>query len=124
MPRRKVGCLALLWRRLLTPYNQEHIMQDGSKYLALLSSTRQSNPFEPLNNRSTTLLRKGEEIFYSYGTHSEDTLLSEYGFVLGEDGNSDDSVDVTELVQKLFERLPAQEKDEKIQVLQNHQYWG
>ena len=99
-------------------------MQDGSKYLELLSSTRQSNPFEPLNNRSTTLLRKGEEIFYSYGTHSEDTLLSEYGFVLGEDGNSDDSVDVTELVQKLFETLPAQEKDEKIQLLQNHQYWG
>ena len=101
-------------------------MQDGTKYLELLSSTRQSNPFEPLNDRKSTITRKGEEIFYSYGAHSEDTLLSEYGFVLGgaEGLNSGNSIDVTELVFQCFEALPDTEKKEKLELLRDHQYHG
>lgn len=107
------------------PKRREHIMQDGSISLSLLSSLGQSeNPFEPLSERSSVITRKGDEIFYSYGAHADDTLLSEYGFVLNQPGNSDDSVDVSDFVEALFEDLPSAERDAKRELLESRQYLG
>lgn len=97
-------------------------MQDGSRYLELLSSARQMNPFEPLSDRKAVCVHKGEEVCYSYGAHAEDTLLAEYGFVLGAAHNSDDSVDVTSLVEPLF--LGSDEGKEKAELLKTKDYWG
>ena len=62
---------------------------------------------------------------YTYGTHSNDTLLAEYGFVLDSDaGNKDDSIEVTRYFAKLLQRLDTKEAESKEVILKNLQYWG
>ena len=95
---------------------------DGT--FVLLSSTRQASPFLPALPAKQALIREGEEIFYTYGAHSDDTLLAEYGFVLGVPLNSDNNVDVTQRVEALFHRLDAGERVDKVDLLTEHQYWG
>lgn len=53
--------------------------------------------------RTTASVQKGEEIFISYGRHSNDFLLAEYGFVLDE--NDWDEVDISDFVEPLFDEM-------------------
>lgn len=43
-------------------------------------------------------VKEGEELFISYGAHSEETLWVEYGFMLGGEKNQWDSVDIDTVV--------------------------
>lgn len=60
-------------------------------------------------------IREGDEICTSYGSHSNDFLLAEYGFVLEE--NRWDEVLLDNVLLTLF-------SDEQKQVLQEENYWG
>lgn len=103
---------------------QETMSDDSDGTFVLLSSTRQVSPFLPVIPAKQILIREGDEIFYTYGAHSDDTLLAEYGFVLGVPLNSHNNVDVTQRVEALFHRLDTAEREEKVDLLREHQYWG
>ena len=103
---------------------QEVMSDDPDGTFVLLSSTRQVSPFLSVLPAKQKLIREGDEIFYTYGAHSDDTLLAEYGFVLGVPLNSDNNVDVTHRVEALFHRLDAGERVDKVDLLTEHQYWG
>lgn len=124
------------------PKRREMVKQDGDD-LGLYSSDPDSaqtafNPFSMLSkgrtskeSRKTVLTLQGEEIFFQYGAHSDDTLLAEYGFSLGwqgtapdRQGNMDNNVDLTERVEKLFASLPTEEATQKQEVLKAWSYWG
>ncbi|KAA1093208.1 hypothetical protein PGT21_028596 [Puccinia graminis f. sp. tritici] len=67
------------------------------------------------------MIRKGQEITFSYGPHANSTLLTEYGFVASEP-NPWDSIDVTDHIVALFDRSdPTHLK--KIELLKNTDYW-
>lgn len=77
------------------------------------------------------IFKKGEEVFYEYGAHADDTLLAEYGFLVGwpgsekggKLGNPSNNVDVTERVEALFAKLPKEDGDKKREILDSHGYW-
>ena len=71
-----------------------------------------------------TLPKQGEEVLYSYGAHSDDTLFAEYGFVIGSPANADDSIVVTRRVEKLFAKLNDAEAARKKGILEDLHYWG
>lgn len=60
-------------------------------------------------------IRKGDEIYISYGNHSNDFLLAEYGFVL--DDNRWDEVPLDNVLLTLF-------SDEQKAILQEENFWG
>lgn len=62
----------------------------------------------------------GDELFLKYGSHSNATLFTEYGFVLS---RQDIEVEVTELVEELFNKRGAVGAWMK-EVLTNEGYWG
>lgn len=74
-------------------------------------------------------LRRGDELFISYGAHSNGTLLSEYGFVLGrngkawETGNPYTEVRLDKYVEALLDAWPEREREETKQLLQENGYW-
>jgi hypothetical protein len=51
-------------------------------------------------------VKKGDEIFISYGNHSNDFLLTEYGFILGE--NKWDQISLDDLILPLFSEAQKQ----------------
>ncbi|KAH7412629.1 hypothetical protein BKA64DRAFT_702750 [Cadophora sp. MPI-SDFR-AT-0126] len=57
---------------------------------------------------STVPIKKGEEIYISYGHHSNDFLLTEYGFILAGDTNKWDEVELDVYV---LELLSAEKKE-------------
>jgi len=59
--------------------------------------------------------KKGEEVHISYGNHSNDFLLVEYGFILEE--NQWDQIDLDELMTPLFSPTQAA-------TLREERYWG
>lgn len=65
--------------------------------------------------RTDRQIEKGEEIYISYGNHSNDFLLAEYGFVLDE--NKWDEIPIDEAISPLF--------SEKLkQTLKEAGFWG
>jgi len=60
-------------------------------------------------------IHTGQEIFTSYGAHSNDFLLTEYGFVLEDNPN-----DVVVLDPVLFCRFDDRQRE----ILKSHSYWG
>ncbi|OAV88137.1 hypothetical protein PTTG_09308 [Puccinia triticina 1-1 BBBD Race 1] len=64
---------------------------------------------------------KGQEITFSYGPHSNSTLLTEYGFVASEP-NPWDSIDVTDEIVALFDHSNPTHIT-KIELLKNTGYW-
>lgn len=59
----------------------------------------------------------GEEVSISYGNHSNDFLLAEYGFVIPGVGNEWDEVRLDDMLEGLF-------SEEKKAVLKERKYWG
>jgi len=72
----------------------------------------------------TFLIKKGEEVKYSYSAHSDYILLAEYGFALGMPANTDNVLDVTQRVIQLFEDLEEEERELKKSILKANDYWG
>jgi hypothetical protein len=62
------------------------------------------------NIRTDRRIEKGEEICISYGNHSNDFLLAEYGFILGE--NKWDEIILDEIILPLFSEEQLQELNE------------
>ena len=62
----------------------------------------------------------GEQVLFQYGTHSNDLLFAEYGFI--EEGGIHGSVEVEGLVRELWEKCDGQ--DEKEAVLKSVNCWG
>lgn len=76
-------------------------------------------------SKKTILLKKGEEVKYSYSAHSDYILFAEYGFALGMPLNTDNSLDITKRIIKLFDNLETEEEtDLKKSVLEANGYWG
>ncbi|EST04779.1 hypothetical protein PSEUBRA_006076 [Kalmanozyma brasiliensis GHG001] len=81
--------------------------------------------------RSPSVTKEGDECFITYGAHSNESLLSEYGFVLPRDLSPDQQwqgsryvdVLVDPEVEDLLNRQ-GEEGEEKIELLQNRGYWG
>lgn len=54
------------------------------------------------NIRSSSPIKKGQEIYISYGNHSNDFLLAEYGFILPGSNNSWDEIPIDACILPLF----------------------
>lgn len=70
------------------------------------------------------LIHKGSEVLYSYSTHSDYILFAEYGFAIGMPANTDNVLDVTSQVLRMFEDLEDEEKELKKSILEANDYWG
>ncbi len=73
-------------------------------------------------------LKKGEEISFPYGSHSDETLFAEYGFVpfttaSNEDGNPWAEVKVDEWFERELRKLGAEEYEAKKCLLEREGYW-
>jgi hypothetical protein len=71
---------------------------------------------------------KGDELAFSYGGHSDEFLLSEYGFIMRNEtkdggGNQYNSVNVDKYIEGMFESQGA-EGELKIGLLKDSDYWG
>ncbi|KAH9812545.1 hypothetical protein DFH28DRAFT_1084354 [Melampsora americana] len=69
--------------------------------------------------------QKGDEILFSYGSHSNLTLWSEYGFII-KPYNRWNSIDITSEVLELFEKDDDDDDDElieKLSILKESDYW-
>jgi hypothetical protein len=92
--------------------------------MALYSTERNVNMISDSQQAHKCLPRKDEEIFYSYGAHSDDVLLAEYGFVLGHPTNTNHSFNVTQHVEAFFDGLEADESKRKRKALEDAKYTG
>jgi len=81
-----------------------------------------SAPPSPSGSSSKSpCVRQGEEITFTYGPHSNATLLTEYGFITSEH-NPWDSIDVTDQIVALFD--PSNQAHlTKIELLKSTDYW-
>lgn len=91
-----------------------------------LSSANGSSPQRPCKVRSgangftavtTSDIKADAEILFSYGSHTNDTLWSEYGFLLASSSNTSDSILLDSII---LESL----SDEQCSVLDDHGYLG
>lgn len=82
-------------------------------------------------------LRKGDEVFITYGSHSNSNLFSEYGFVLPSninerstssdyDGNQYNEVKIDEEIEEILNEMNKDELEgiRKKILLQDRGYWG
>jgi hypothetical protein len=60
-------------------------------------------------------IKKGEEVYISYGNHSNDFLLTEYGFILGEEGGGNrwDEVPLDAYILPLFSAKQKERLEER-----------
>lgn len=64
--------------------------------------------------------KAGDQIYLSYGPHSNEFLLCEYGFIMGQDiKNKWNSIDITPQILSILKNSPAKEK-----FLKENGYWG
>jgi hypothetical protein len=61
-----------------------------------------SSSFSGYKITSSVPIAKGKEIYISYGNHSNDFLLAEYGFILDDDENQWDEIPLDEYILPLF----------------------
>ncbi|GAA6012115.1 hypothetical protein JCM11491_001755 [Sporobolomyces phaffii] len=66
---------------------------------------------------------EGDELKFSYGGHDDEFLLSEYGFVIGDEENEYNSVNVDKYVEALF-ASQGREGELKRAILEEKDYWG
>ncbi|PLW20613.1 hypothetical protein PCANC_06031 [Puccinia coronata f. sp. avenae] len=93
------------------------------------SSSSGAPPRDPSSSSSSSsqpeapcVIRRGEDITFSYGPHSNPTLLAEYGFIASPAHNPWDSIDVTPLILALF-RSGYHPHLQKIDMLKTANYW-
>lgn len=80
----------------------------------------------PPAGSSDPSLCAGDELAFSYGAHEDAMLMAEYGFTLhghDRDGNPFNNVDVTRIVEQMFDDAGDQGRVKK-GVLQDTGYWG
>lgn len=75
----------------------------------------------PPHGSEDPLLRKGDELCFSYGGHEDAMLLTEYGFTL--DTNMFNSIELDAHIEDIFERK-GQDGVVKRQILEEEGYWG
>ncbi|KAI9630983.1 hypothetical protein KEM48_013403 [Puccinia striiformis f. sp. tritici PST-130] len=80
-----------------------------------------SDPTETTNH-SKPIIKKGEEIKFKYGPHSNSTLLTEYGFVDSHQINPWDHIDISPLIISLFDPDNLAHQN-KIDLLKVTGYW-
>jgi hypothetical protein len=89
----------------------------GGNYTTVQPKTSKLKNRGPSNWRKRTLqmrapesagLRKGEEVVFAYGPHSDETLFSEYGFVPVDDPNPWNDVHVDVLVNAAWSQREGQ----------------
>ncbi|KNE97218.1 hypothetical protein PSTG_09479 [Puccinia striiformis f. sp. tritici PST-78] len=80
-----------------------------------------SDPTETTNH-SKPIIKKGEEIKFKYGPHSNSTLLTEYGFVDSHHINPWDHIDISPLIISLFDPDNLAHQN-KIDLLKVTGYW-
>ncbi|EGG12613.1 uncharacterized protein MELLADRAFT_86782 [Melampsora larici-populina 98AG31] len=98
------------------PLNQ--FTSPSTKRLIISSQTSRSPTLHP-----TLSHRKGDEILFSYGSHSNLTLWSEYGFLIRPKfSNGWNSVEITREVLGLFED-DHDDGVQKLSVLKDSTYW-
>jgi hypothetical protein len=104
----------------LHPSNRDDCMAQSpfADYFNHTSSTSAcSASFSPAGYTISTPvnIKKGEEIYISYGNHSNDFLLAEYGFILGEEGggNQWDEVPLDPYILPLFSAKQQERLEER-----------
>lgn len=65
----------------------------------------------------------GAELGFSYGAHEDPMLLTEYGFVLGNQENPFNNVSIDEEIAEMFDSL-GEEGTLKKGLLMDEGYWG
>lgn len=98
---------------------------DGRETKPLQSLRRGLTFSSPSTGSKDPPLRDGDELAFSYGAHEDAMLLTEYGFTLhASGGNPFNNVDITKIVEQLFEDLGESERNVKEGLLQDNGYWG
>jgi hypothetical protein len=97
-PKNVDDCMALL------PFGD--YFNHSSHPTASASYTKSNYKFNTLSP-----IRKGEEIYISYGSHSNDFLLTEYGFIMNE--NEDDSVSLDGVIIPLLDEAQKKRLEEE-----------
>ncbi|CAH7688160.1 hypothetical protein PPACK8108_LOCUS23081, partial [Phakopsora pachyrhizi] len=87
----------------------------------LISSSLKSS--ETSSSKGEICFKKDQEIRFSYGPHGNSTLLAEYGFVVLDETNPWDFIDITDSIEILFEKI-GEDGNIKREMLQNLNYWG
>lgn len=114
-------------RGLPLPAHTQESVVDDLRHLTLYSTdtARTVDSYDELIPKGHLIVKAGEEVVFSYGAHSDDTLLAEYGFVIGAPANTDHTVDVSGRVERLFQQqMGKEEYIRKKGILQEWDYWG
>ena len=111
----------------LTHSQSQEVVEAEIRGLSIYSSglkQRSLDLFDSLPVGDSVFVRKGDEVAFSYHAHSDDELLAEYGFALGFDRNPDNLLDVTFDVEELYNGLEGNVKQQKLALLEQHDYRG